>query len=349
MTGSIRPILLAGLLVVACGDDGAVTTATTTASSSTVASTATSTTASTATSTTASTATSTTASTASTLATTTTVATTLATTVAPPTTAEEPTTEAPTTTADRTSTVSVYLVRGERLGVSRRSVPVPAVLRGALVALLEGPNAAERAEGLTTAIPAGTRLRSVALADGLATIDLSTEFQSGGGTLSMSLRLAEVVFTATQFGNVARVALRLEGTPITVLGGEGLVLPDPLVRSSITHAVSGGILVNSPRPGATVRSPLVVTGEGDVYEGEFPLSVYRGSTEVAFVWGIRTGAWGTWAPFSVTIPLDLAPGPIRIVITDPNPCGDDPGCPPKIVTEIPLTLAASGAPLALTT
>jgi spore germination protein GerM len=310
MTRSIRPILLAGLLVVAaCGDDGSGAKSSTTiaAGSSTVA--------------------------------TTTVATTVPATEAPPTTTEEPTTEAPPTTAVRTSVVSVYLVRGQRLGVSRRSVPVPAVLRGALVALLEGPTAAERAEGLSTAIPAGTRLRSVALADGLATIDLSQEYESGGGTLSMSLRLAEVVFTATQFGNVERVALRIEGTPITVLGGEGLVLANPLVRSSITHAVSGGILVSSPRPGATVRSPLVVTGEGDVYEGEFSITVLRGTTTIANVWGIRTGAWGTWAPFTATIPLDASPGPIRVVISDPNPCGDDPSCPPTITTEIPLTLA----------
>jgi spore germination protein GerM len=278
-----------------------------------------------------------------TASTTTSVTTTSSSTTAPttaPTTTTVATTVAPPTTAVPASTVSVYLVRGQRLGVTRRSVPVPAVLRGALVALLEGPSAAERDEGLTTAIPAGTRLRSVALADGTATIDLSREFQSGGGTLSMSLRLAEVVFTATQFGNVDRVALRIEGTPISVLGGEGLVLPDPLVRSSIPHAVSGGILVVTPRPGATVRSPLVVTGEGDVYEGEFSISVVRGSTEVASVRGIRTGAWGTWGPFTATIPLDVASGPIRMVITDPNPCGDDPSCPPDIVTEIPLTVVA---------
>jgi len=258
-----------------------------------------------------------------------------ATTTEPPTTTTEP----PTTAAPRLVDVKVYLVRGQRLAIAHRRVAAPAILRGALDALFDGLTATDRAEGLTTAVPAGTRLRDVALADGTATVDLTGSFGSGGGSLSMSVRLAQVLYTATQFANVERVVLRLDGIPVGVLGGEGLTIEGPLTRASVPNQISGGILVDQPRPGSTVRSPFVVTGEGDVYEGEFAIAVYRGSTQVAFLFGIRTGAWGTWAPFSATISLDIGPGPIRLVIDTPNPCGDDPECPPKIVTELLLPLA----------
>ncbi len=49
-------------------------------------------------------------------------------------------------------------------------------------------------------------------------------FATGGGSFSMLARVAQVVFTATQFSTVERVVLLLEGRPIEALGGEGLVL-----------------------------------------------------------------------------------------------------------------------------
>jgi hypothetical protein len=47
--------------------------------------------------------------------------------------------------------------------------------------------------------------------DGLATIDLSREFEAGGGSLSMFGRLAQLVYTVTQFPTVDEVALMLDG------------------------------------------------------------------------------------------------------------------------------------------
>jgi hypothetical protein len=235
--------------------------------------------------------------------------------------------------------VKVYLLHDERIVIAHRAVTGPAVLRGALTALLQGPTSAERAAGLTTAVPVGTRLRDVGLADGLATVDLSSEYGSGDGLSTMRARVAEVVFTATQFPNVDRVAFRLEGRPIDRLGGAGLVVTAPQTRAVVPRTLSGSVLIDTPTPGSTVRSPLRVTGEGDVYEAQFPIEVWAGGRQIGGLAPVRAGAWGTWGPFDVTITLDAPPGPIQLIAYDEGGCGDEPGCPPIVTTVVPLMFA----------
>jgi hypothetical protein len=232
--------------------------------------------------------------------------------------------------------VKVYFLRDERLAIAHRQVPGPEVLRGALTALMAGPTAEELGAGLVTAVPAATGLLDVNLADGLATVDLSSEYESGGGSLSMTARIAQVVFTATQFDNADRVLFWLDGGPIEFLGGEGITLDEPQARMDVGWAFTGGVIVDTPSPGATVSSPFRVTGEGDVYEGEFPIEIWRDGVIIAQVAPVRAGAWGTWADFEATVTLDATPGPIELVAYDEGGCGDDPECPPIVKTVIPL-------------
>jgi hypothetical protein len=205
--------------------------------------------------------------------------------------------------------------------------------------LFAGPTSGDANAGLSSALPNGTRLLSVVLSDGLATIDVSKEFGSGGGTLSMQSRLAQVVFTATQFPNVDRVNFTIEGEKLEVLGGEGLLLTEPQTRAMMSRDVTGSVIFDTPRPGATVRSPFEVTGEGDVYEAQFPLEVWANGKVVAFVGPVWAGAWGTWGPIKVTVTVDAPAGPIELVGYDPGGCGTDPECPPIIKTVVPLILA----------
>ena len=275
---------------------------------------------------------------------------------APPTTVAttpdtaEPTTTAPapaaSTTSPTTTTsapalvdVKVYFLRGERLAIVHRQVPGPAVLRGALTELLAGPTAAELADGLITVIPAGTTLLDLDLAGGLATVDLNSAYESGGGSLSMMARLAQVVFTATQFDNSDRVSFRLDGEPIDSLGGEGIVVDEPQTRATMERAISGSVIIETPVPGSTVSSPFTVTGEGDVFEGQFPIEVWADGKQIGGLAPVTAGAWGDWADFEVTITLDAPPGPIDLVAYDPGGCGTDPECPPIIRTVVPLTFA----------
>ena len=250
-----------------------------------------------------------------------------------PATTEPATTEPPATEPPALVDVRVYFLRGERLVIDHREVEGPGVLGGAIAALLAGPSG-----DLDSAIPSGTELRGVNLVDGTATIDLSSEFASGGGSLSMTARAAQVVFTATQFDNVERVIVWLDGAPIEGLGGEGLDMSEPWTRVDVARELTGGVLVDTPQPGATVTSPFTVTGEADVFEGDFPIEIRRDDEVLAVIAPVMGGAWGEWADFTTTVTVDAEPGPIELVTYDAGGCGDDPECPPIIETVVPLTL-----------
>lgn len=261
------------------------------------------------------------------------------TTTPPPDTTSPPTT---TTTPPAVRDVRVYFLRGERLAIAHRDVAGPAVLRAALTELLAGPNQAERSTAvgsLTTVIPAGTALLDLNLADGLATVDLSDEFDDGGGSLSMRARVAQVVFTATAFDNVDRVRFWMEGEPIDYLGGEGIEMGEPWTRAMVDREISGSVIVDVPAPGSIVTSPFVVTGEGDVYEGDFPIEIRRDGDVLTVIAPVTAGAWGDWRDFGVTVAVEAPPGPIELVAYDEGGCGDAPECPPVIETVVPLVLA----------
>ncbi len=78
-------------------------------------------------------------------------------------------------------------------------------------ALLAGPNALETDIGWGTSIPADTELLDINIRDGIAIVDLSAEFEQGSGTLAEVMRVAQVVFTLTQFDSVSAVSFRIEG------------------------------------------------------------------------------------------------------------------------------------------
>jgi germination protein M len=123
-------------------------------------------------------------------------------------------TPTPTSEPGGATSVKVYFFMDEKLVPVRRSIDATkAVGRASLNVLFEGPTDEEEAASppLTTSIPDGTILLGLDIADGLATVDLSREFESGGGSASMSGRLAQVVYTLTQFPTVNRVAFELDG------------------------------------------------------------------------------------------------------------------------------------------
>ena len=128
-------------------------------------------------------------------------------------------------------TVMLYWVSaGENaLGVERTVPASDAVATAAIEALIAGPTDAELATwpAIASSIPAGTRLLGLTVANGVAKIDLSREFESGGGTFSMTSRLAQVVYTLDQFPTIDAVEFYLEGEKVTVFSNEGLMLDRP--------------------------------------------------------------------------------------------------------------------------
>lgn len=210
-----------------------------------------------------------------------------------------------TSAAPAVTTFAVYFFRGDRLVPVERTVPrTVAVARAALQQLLAGPTPVESAgaAGLSSTVPTGSRLLDVAIADGTATVDLSGQFESGGGSASMFGRLAQVVYTVTQFPSVTGVTFRLDGQPVTTFSSEGIVLSGPSVRADYRDYLPA-IFVDAPAWGTRLGSPARVAGLANVFEAQFSVEISTASGTVIASRNVMascgTGCWGT---FDVTIP-----------------------------------------------
>lgn len=220
-----------------------------------------------------------------------------------------------TTVAGRTA-LRVQLLEGEKLAVGARAVPATrAVGRAAMRELLRGPNPFEAGVGYTTAIPDDTELRDIALADGVATVDLTAAFGSGGGSASMQARVAQVVFTMTQFDTVDAVSFRIDGRAVDALGGEGLVLSEPQRRADWYDWLPD-VFVESPAAGATVDSPLRLTGLALTFEATWRIEVVDGDGIIVADQVVTAGGGDQFRPFDVTVPFTTArPGLGEIVLS----------------------------------
>lgn len=201
--------------------------------------------------------------------------------------------------------IQVYFVRDDKVGAAGRRVQGAGVGRAAIEELIEGPTRAETAAGLESAVPEGTKLLDLDIADELATIDLSEEFVSGGGSLSMQLRVAQVVYTLTQFATVERVAFRIDGKPVDAVGGEGVVVDPPVDRADFED-VTPAILLESPTIGETVSGPVRLRGTANTFEAAFTVQLLDGDGEVLVQRpAMATSGTGTRGTFDVTVPLDV--------------------------------------------
>ncbi len=89
-------------------------------------------------------------------------------------------------------------------------------------------------DDLSSTIPPGTELLSLIIQGDGIVVNLSEEFQFGGGSASMIGRVAQVLYTATSLDPTAGVWFQIEGEPLEVLGGEGLEIAQPMTRDSFT-------------------------------------------------------------------------------------------------------------------
>jgi germination protein M len=223
----------------------------------------------------------------------------------------------PTAAPAGSTIVRAYFVLGsftDNAGLAPvlREVPqTKAVATAAVRALLEGPVPAEMAvsPAMYTAIPDDTTLLGVTIGDEIATVDLSKEFESGGGSESMLQRLAQVVYTLTQFPTVDGVLFELDGVPTTVFGGEGVTFPPegrPIVRKDFRDELPA-IFVDRPAWGASLGNPGVVSGIANVFEATFRVELRDGAGRT-LVGRQVTASCGTgcWGDFKTTLSYTVA-------------------------------------------
>jgi len=215
-----------------------------------------------------------------------------------------------------TGEVKAYFLNGEKVTPVAGAATGKGVAAAAMELLLAGPSSKQADQGLTSAIPIRTKLNGVTIADKVATVDLSSEFTSGGGTLSMTSRVAQVVFTLTQFPSVTSVRFEIEGEPLDVLGGEGIILDHPRTRAD-EELFAPDVLVESPTWGAIVplASPLRVTGTANTFEAVFQLEIANAAGKVLRTERVMaTSGSGTRGTFDATISLaGLEPGDAFLV------------------------------------
>ncbi len=254
-----------------------------------------------------------------------------ATATASTTVAAAPSTEAPTTTAAPTTTgtpittdatpeamtlVNVYwgstvlnpaAGAPERIGAGARDVAADTPVHNSLEALFAGVNSVEQTVGMSTSIPTDTQVLGISVdeATATATVDLSAEFAAPSGSFDETMRLAQVVFTVTQFDGLDRVKFHIDGVAQDPLLSHGFVVGDGLSRDDF-ETVRPSILIEQPYPDAEVTNPLVIRGESNTFEATVRYAITAGGGDGVLLtegFTTATGGMGVWGGFEVTVDL----------------------------------------------
>jgi germination protein M len=250
-----------------------------------------------------------------------------------PGTSEAP---APTATPESTTTMLVraYFLLDDSADGDAALVPVlrtvpesKATARAAMTALLAGPSAKELAANPTirTMIPDGTSLHGVTTAAGVATVDLSGEFATGSGSAAARARLAQVVYTLTQFASIDSVRFELDGVAVTTFP-PGIALDKPARRSTYRTSLLPAIFVDRPAWGAGLPNPGRVNGVANVFEAQFRIALLDAKGHVLVDRPVAaacgSGCWGTF-DLSLGYEVDKAQwGTLRV--WDPSENGGAP-------------------------
>jgi hypothetical protein len=205
---------------------------------------------------------------------------------------------ASTTTTAQTATTAVkaYFFRGGGLVPVTVRVPrTQAVATAALGALLAGPP-----RGYTTAIPAGTRLRRLAVAGGIASAEFTRELAGAPRTAR-----GQIVYTLTRFPTVRTVEVAAAGEESRSTRADYVDLTP-----------SALIFVATPARDSTVKSPLRVAGTAIAFEATIRLEarsagrLVHAETITASQGGPYRGTWSTV--------LHLDPGSYDLVLYEPS-------------------------------
>lgn len=101
----------------------------------------------------------------------------------------------------------------------------------AIKELILAPTKFEKQKGFTSEIPKNTRILSIRESSKSVMIDLSSDFESGGGAESTYIRIKQIIKTANANTSVPTY-LYINGKQANVIGGEGIMIKQPLNERS---------------------------------------------------------------------------------------------------------------------
>jgi germination protein M len=197
-----------------------------------------------------------------------------------------------TTPSDEAGTVvRIYFLEDGKVAPVSRRVIGPMVGAAAMRELLEGPTPED--PDVRSAIPAGTTLESLIVADGVATVQLSRQVTDYAA-------LAQLVYTLTQFPTVRRVDHGADA---------------PRGRRAFEEQTPA-ILIESPLSGEEVEPGFEVSGTANTFEATFQYELRDAADEILkkdFV--TATSGSGTRGTFRFTVPYEASrPQAGRLVV-----------------------------------
>lgn len=215
-----------------------------------------------------------------------------------------------TSTAAVTAGVSLFFLRGNYLGVAHRSISLTGTTSAnALTALVGGPDVAENAAGLSSAIPVGTRILGLRISSGTATVDFNRAISAPSSPGADLDRVAQVVYTLTQLPTVNHVAFEiLRSTPSTFANG-AVSLTNAVGRKDVLGALPA-IAVETPAVGDSLRGAVHLSGMANVFEAQFNMQLVSADGKALMDKPVHaTAGSGTWGTFDVTFPFTATAAP----------------------------------------
>jgi len=107
-------------------------------------------------------------------------------------------------------------------------------IRFAVNSLIRGPKPEEKQRGVYTEVPSGSEVISVSEQPDKVIVNLNSAFITGGGTESLYKRLYQLIKTV-KLNSSLPVYLYVDGQRADVVGGEGIMLSQPLSNSSLEN------------------------------------------------------------------------------------------------------------------
>ncbi len=101
----------------------------------------------------------------------------------------------------------------------------------AIKELISGPTKWEKSKGFTSEIPSNTKILSIRESNNAIMIDLSSNFESGGGAESIYARVHQIIKTGNA-NTSTPIYLYINGKQANVIGGEGIMIKQPLNERS---------------------------------------------------------------------------------------------------------------------